>query len=125
MPSAGPGLRSLLERLLDQAGLVLLGVVSLDCAEDYERFARWLDEKRHAGMEFLTRHAELRKDPRKLLPGAKVALVLGLPYSLGDRLEEAGGRPRVAQYARLPDYHRGLRAKADEVFRRLAREAGL
>lgn len=62
-------------------------------------------------MDFLTRNQDLRADPSKLLPGAKSALVFGFNYYQGDRATyyRSTPEPRVAQYARLRDYHRFLK----------------
>lgn len=101
--------------------LVLLGVVPLAYPGEGERFARWLDSGRQAGMAYLTKYRELRNDPSQLLPGARCAIVVGLPYSDGDKFP-IEGPPRVAQYGRLVDYHKLFREKggriADEMLRR-------
>ena len=113
-------MRQNLETLFAQEGLVLLGIVPLQYAKDYERFSKWLAENRHAGMQYLEKYQQCRKDPALLLPGAKHALVIGLPYFLGDEMESES--TRVAQYARLVDYHRVLRRKAERLFGRFLRE---
>jgi epoxyqueuosine reductase len=63
-------------------------------------------------MAFMARYDEIRSAPERLLPGALNAISLGLPYYQGDAFE-LPSRPTVAQYARLRDYHRVLREKAE------------
>jgi epoxyqueuosine reductase len=107
-------------RLVAAAGLRLFGMVSLDPdGGAFGRFQRWLADGRHAGMSYLKAHLELREDPRRLLAGARAALVVGLPYSLGDRLPRRGETPRIAQYARLADYHKILWRKGDGILAEL------
>lgn len=97
-------------------GLVYLGIAALAAEPDFPRFQKWLDRGDHAGMDYLERNQHLRKDPAQLLPGARTAIIVGLDYFLGDRLPRgaADDPPRIAQYARLRDYHK-LMWKAGEA----------
>src|SRR5436853_1412771 len=47
-------------------------------------FGDWLDEGAHGEMEYMARGAEKRRDPQKILPGAKSIIVLALNYFQGD-----------------------------------------
>lgn len=62
-------------------------------------------------------HQELRADPRGLLAGARAAIIVGLPYHLGDRMPARGSAeaPRIAQYARWRDYHKTLKQRGELV----------
>lgn len=112
-------------RLVRQAcqghGLVYLGAVPLSGPEEeaYERFERWLREGRHAGMQYLAAHKHIRRDPREALAGARSAIVVGLPYSLGDKTPRHRDPPRVAQYARWRDYHKVLWRKGESILTEL------
>jgi len=66
-------------------------------------------------MDFMTAHQELRADPRGLLAGARVAIIVGLPYNRGDKLHDASSPPRIAQYARWRDYHKTLKQRGELV----------
>lgn len=67
-------------------------------------------------MDFLKNYLELRKDPRGLLEGGVQALVFGLNYYQGDKLRGAlDGKARIAQYARLRDYHKSLRQRGESI----------
>ncbi len=110
--------RDLLNSWFEGEGLQLLGVVTPNSTQAFERFNQWLDEGRHASMSFLERNSECREDPTRLLPGSQSVIVFGLPYYQGDTLEEAligKNGPRVAQYARFADYHRELRKRGDRI----------
>ncbi len=106
--------------LFERQGLVFLGLVKLGEEPDFARFQQWLAEARHGEMAFLEQHQQLRADPRGLLPGAQQALIFALPYYQGDRLQAARqGSYRVAQYARLKDYHRSMRQRATGILQEL------
>ena len=85
----------------------------------YKRFLAWLEEKGHAEMAYMEKYKDLRKDPRLLLEGAKSALILGYNYHQGDSIKNLhDGQPRIAQYARLKDYHKFLRKKSESILKR-------
>jgi len=67
----------------------------------------WLDEGRHATMDWMRRTEAERSDPRRVLPGAQSVVVLATNYFVRDAapLADAG---RIARYARGPDYHNEL-----------------
>ena len=101
-------------------GLVFLGVEALGTEPDFPRFQAWLARGDHAGMGYLERNSALRAEPSQLMPGSKVALLIGLNYYLGDRTPTARGTvsgvaPRIAQYARLRDYHKIMWQKGDAL----------
>jgi len=103
--------------LAEQAGLVFFGATDLDVRGDFARFEEWLAAGHGTGMPWIADNLALREDPAKLLPGAKSALVFGFRYYQGDRWRNSppDGRPRIAQYARLRDYHRVLRKSGEEI----------
>lgn len=115
----------LIRRLAEQDGLHFFGVSDLDVRQDFDRFESWLEAKRHGEMTWLTRHKPVRRDPKLLLEDARVALVFGLPYYLGDRWLRAASHepPKIAQYARLRDYHKVLRSKLKNVIQGLGGHA--
>jgi ferredoxin len=111
------------ERLKDaarRAGFDLAGIAALAPAATAGAYRAWLGRGDQAGMAWMERNVELRGDPRRLLPGAMSALVVGLRYAplVGDETE-GNLWPRVARYARGADYHDTLR----ERLRRVAEEA--
>jgi epoxyqueuosine reductase len=95
--------------------LIWLGTVPLAYEEDFKRFQVWLSQNRHGDMAYLENYPDLRANPSLLLPGSKTALIFGLPYYLGDEKPREGDSPRVAQYARLKDYHKVFKHKLDSI----------
>jgi len=98
-------------------GLTFFGATDLDVRQDYEKFSSWLQEGRHAGMSWMNKHLEIRKKPELLLAGAQRAFIFGFPYWLGDkwRLQTGDEAPKIAQYARISDYHRLIVLKLKNV----------
>lgn len=106
------------ERIKEAArreGFDLVGVAALVPAATEASLRAWLARGDHAGMGWMERHAEVRADPRRLLPGAMSALVVGLRYA--PTSEQATGElwSRVARYARGADYHDTMRERLVRV----------
>jgi epoxyqueuosine reductase len=91
-------------------------------------FDDWLSAGAHGEMEYMARGDEKRRDPQKILPGAKSVIVLALNYFQGDseperRLTaaetaattEEKARGRIARYAWGDDYHDVIAAKLDKI----------
>lgn len=104
--------------LADKHGLLFFGVSGLNVAQDFVWYEQWLDEGRHAGMDYLARNLAVRANPELLLEGAKTAWIFGLPYYLGDtwRRGDVHVPARFAMYSRIKDYHKVLRASLDNLF---------
>jgi epoxyqueuosine reductase len=92
----------------------------------------WLD-RGHAGeMAWIGRRAEERMDPRRVLPGARSALVVALVYDPGEgdgsfAGPEATGPAgaRIARYARGEDYHEPMVDRLRAVGDALEARAGV
>ena len=86
-----------------------------------DQFGEWLDEGAHGEMNYMARGEEKRRDPNKILPGAKSIIVLALNYFHSEpewRLAEAekpGLRGRIARYAWGDDYHELIEAKLRKI----------
>ncbi len=93
----------------------MFGVVELGREPDFERYTEWLDASMHAGMEYMAHNQDKREHPTRLLPGATRALIFGMPYYLGDTPDDREAGPLIAQYARLPDYHKHLKRKLKAI----------
>lgn len=112
-----------LQQLASEESLLYLGTVSLEYPTDYLRFLKWRSEGKHAGLAYLEKYDECRSEPRHLLEGARVAIILALPYFQGDLLPPApDAGMRFAQYSRFADYHKLLRTKGNNIAERLLHE---
>lgn len=88
---------------------------------------RWLAAGQHGDMAWLTRNAEKRADPQRVLPGAESLIVVAASYGeVRSSLASAGpcdlkseiSDPKsgiVARYARHADYHEVLGARLKEL----------
>lgn len=100
-----------LATIAERLGLIRLGAVDL-AHPGFEparaALREYLERGAEGEMQFMRRTAEVRDDPSAMLPGARSALVVLVPYS---------GEPGpVARYAQSADYH-------SEIHCRLARLA--
>jgi epoxyqueuosine reductase len=85
-----------------------------------EEFSNWLKEGAAGEMSYMDRGEEKRRDPQKVLPGARSIIVLALNYFQGALAEKAAPteretRARIARYAWGDDYHDVIAAKLDEI----------
>jgi epoxyqueuosine reductase len=87
-------------------------------------FEDWLSAGAHGEMEYMARGDEKRRDPQKILPGAKSVVVLALNYFQGNSEPEwrltaaetaATTTGRIARYAWGDDYHDVIAAKLDKI----------
>ena len=82
-------------------------------------FDAWLSAGAHGEMDYMARGDEKRRDPQKILPGAKSVIVFALNYFHSEpewRLtDKPGVRGRIARYAWGDDYHDVIAAKLDKI----------
>jgi len=101
---------------VEDEGLVCIGFVKLHSEPRFTKFEAWLADKKHGEMSYLENYRELREEPVRILPGAKQAIIIGLPYYQGDRHSFSNSdKPRIAQYARFQDYHKTLKKKCERI----------
>ena len=60
--------------------LARIGIADLDVAGAADRLDAWLADGRHGAMEYMQRHAAIRRDATRLLPGARRAIVARMDY---------------------------------------------
>ena len=80
-------------------------------------FRKWLREGAHGEMTYMQRGEGKRRDPQKVLPGAKSIVVLALSYYQGKvaRRSQTAATGRIARYAWGDDYHDLIGAKLDKI----------
>ena len=88
-------------------GFTATGIARLDANPHAAELDRWLAAGHAGTMTYLNRQAEKRKDPRKIMPDARTAVVTLTNYFHGsaDPGQAARGPGKVAQYAWSSDYH--------------------
>lgn len=89
--------------------------------ETAEVFAQWLRQGCHAGMDYMARHADLRLDPRLLLPGARSVVSVALAYAPARRMPD--GEFQLAAYAYGRDYHDAVKSRLSCLAAYIERQA--
>jgi epoxyqueuosine reductase len=73
--------------------------------EESEHLQQWLDNNYQAGMDYMERNIERRKDVKKILPEAKSVISLGLNYYTPHQYSNEKANGKVSRYAWGKDYH--------------------
>jgi len=89
-------------------GFDLVGVARAEATRETEFLREWLARGYAGEMGYLARRVEERVDPRRLLPGARSLVMVGLVYDPGERAPAAAASGVVARYAGGEDYHEVL-----------------
>lgn len=99
-------------RLARHAGFALAGVAPARPVDDFPIYHQWVSDDLAGPLHYLTDHrAQLRSDPRSLLPSAQSVLCLGLLYNTPGPSTHS-----VSRYAWGPaDYHDLLRASLQSL----------
>jgi epoxyqueuosine reductase len=100
-----------------ELGFAATGIARLDRNPHATELDRWLADGHAGTMTYLHRQAEQRKDPRRIFPAAKSAVVTLTNYFHGsaDPGPAARGSGRVAQYAWSSDYHDVLGTRLEQL----------
>lgn len=100
-----------IKRLAVGAGFDLCGIAPCrHLAENEALFRAWLARGRQSSLGYLERNVDKRFDARRLVEGARTAVVCAVSYK--NRVGEGyppGHRTKVASYACAADYHATLR----------------
>jgi len=102
------------ERIASAHHVIAAGTADLG-AEFGDVFARWLDLGHEAGMTWLRRNREARRDPTTRFPWAKSAIVILVPYSAERPHQDDRISTRIARYALGDDYHDVLNEILKEI----------
>ena len=107
------------EILIEEAkkqGFDLIGFAPSELlSEEIEKLERWLNENFHAGMEYMERNIEKKKDIRNLLPSAKSVISLGLNYYTPGKYSNDRSKGKISRYAWGKDYHLIIWEKLDKL----------
>lgn len=100
------------------------GIARAEAVDDASMrdYTDWIGHGCHAGMEYLAKYDDVRRDPRLLLKGARSLIVCAFPYARPVRSEP--GYLRVASYALGDDYHDVIRRRLGEAAREIDEALG-
>ncbi len=82
---------------------------------EIERLSEWLDHGYQAGMTYMQRNLDKKKDVKKFLSTAKSVISLGINYYSPDKYSEQDNRGKVSRYAWGKDYHLVIWEKLDKI----------
>ncbi len=83
------------------------------------RLNDWLSKGFQAGMEYMTRNVDTRKDVKTILASAKSVISLGMNYYSPGEYSEAKDNGKVSRYAWGKDYHLVVWSKLDKIIAHL------
>jgi epoxyqueuosine reductase len=97
-------------------GFDLVGFAKADLLENESKnFEKWLGENYQAGMDYMQKNLDKRKDVKRILPNAKSVISLGLNYYTPESYSEDKSKGKVSRYAWGKDYHLIIWAMLDEL----------
>lgn len=102
-------------RLLRSVGVYRHGIASLRQVDDQalRQYTDWLSRGMHAGMDYLERYPDIRRDPRMLLDGATTVISCAFPYFTP--ISRTHGTADIALYALGTDYHEVVRNRLEQA----------
>lgn len=100
-------------------GFAAAGEIETRAAGEYDA---WIGEGCHSGMDYLARHALLKRHPRNVLEG--VRSVVSIAYSYAPAVWRAEELPVISCYAYGLDYHDVLRRRLSPVVDNLKERLG-
>jgi epoxyqueuosine reductase len=111
------------KQILESFAFTSHGFVSVE-PTSFEYYRQWIEQGLHGDMDYLERHAELKADPRRHVPGARSAVVVTKSYVPHPHPREFP--LPIASYARGLDYHdwmmEELKKLKNELQRRFPKE---
>lgn len=78
---------------------------ALPLDDEYSRLEEWIGKKYNAGMDYMQRNMNKRKDVKAILPDAKSVISLGMNYYNEGEFSNKPGTGKVSRYAWGKDYH--------------------
>jgi epoxyqueuosine reductase len=114
-----------------ELGFDLVGIAPAGAAPHAAAYAAWIAAGMLGDMAYLARDPERQSDLRRVLPGAKSVIVVGLNYytvELPDEVKRDPARGLMARYAWGLDYHDVMTPRLEELaqfVRQAARSAGI
>lgn len=94
------------EAVAKKIGFDLVGFAPADqLINEYQNLEEWLAKGYQAGMEYMERNGEKRKDVKEILENAKSVISLGLNYYTDHEHTGEKNKGKVSRYAWGKDYH--------------------
>jgi epoxyqueuosine reductase len=81
--------------------------------EETDKLKAWLSSDFQAGMKYMERNLEKRKNAKEILADCKSVISLGMNYHIDETFNEIGNCGKVSRYAWGRDYHNIIWGKLD------------
>lgn len=101
----------LIKKQAKQLDFMYCGIAKAEfLEEEAPRLENWLNESKHAKMQYMENYFDKRLDPTKLVDGAKSVISLIMNYFPAEKPNDTD-TPRIAKYAYGKDYHFVIKEK--------------
>lgn len=113
---------SLITGLAIEMGLSHFGFARLTRPVTFEFYQNWLEQGYQGEMEYLEKHADIKRNPQSKWPRAQSALVFGIPYFPHPEsdIKLPIKQARLSLYARGADYHLWFKQRMAKICQKLA-----
>jgi epoxyqueuosine reductase len=114
---SGVGLKDRLVAFANELGFASCRIAVCAPPTHAREFGDWLSEGAAGEMAYMERGQEKRREPERILPGARSIIVLALNYFQGGEhpRSDTVATGRIARYAWGDDYHEVIAAKLDKI----------
>jgi epoxyqueuosine reductase len=123
-----PALAQLIKTWGRELGFQQVGITDIDTGPHAQWLEDWLDAQYHGDMDYMQRHASLRKHPDTLHPGTLRVISVRMDYLPGDtRMVEVLQNPQqayVSRYALGRDYHKLIRRRLQQLADQIQQHIG-
>lgn len=92
---------------------------AIELTNETLKLQKWLDSGYQAGMKYMERNTERRKNVKEILSTAKSVISLGLNYYTSEEYSGEKSKGKVSRYAWGKDYHLIIWKKLDELIKLL------
>lgn len=122
-------LKELIKAETERLGFPICGITKIHPPRHISVYHKWIQDGRHAGMEYLSRErsVERRTNPQLIQPDARSLLVFGLRYPAPDSIPQPStteAHGRVAAYAWGEDYHEVIPPLLSELVQTIEKNLG-
>lgn len=112
-----------------ELGFQQIAIADCDLSHVEPRLAEWLARGWHGDMDYMARHGAKRSRPAELIPGTVRVILARLDYTPAEARDSwdvinDGSRAFISRYATGRDYHKVLRAKLQQLAKRIEAEVG-
>lgn len=105
----------LITKKAEKLGFIAIGFTRPEDPPHFDKLVTWLSQKKHAGMSWLERHMDVRRDPGKILKGCGTIISLAYPYP--SKKPSTSDGYIVSRYAHPTkrDYHHRLKGHCKKL----------